>query len=256
MGRIEASACVPTGRRRTIPPDRRLRTGNPQLILKRTLLAGLLALSASALTHAADPWVEGRNYFLVDQPQRTNVAAGKVEVLEVFSYGCPACNAFQPVVQQLRRMLPSNAQMNYLPASFQTSEDWPMFQRAFLTAQILGVVDKTHDAIYDAVWKPGGSLATFEPNQQKLKNPLPTIEDAAKVYNKLAGVPVDKFVATANSFTVGVRMKAADAVILAYHVDRTPTIIVNGKYRITAESAGGPNQIIDLVKYLVAKETK
>ncbi len=51
-------------------------------------------------------------------------------------------------------------------------------------------------------------------------------------------------------------MKAADALILAYRVDRTPTIIVNGKYRVTTESAGGTNQVIDLVKYLVAKETK
>ena len=225
-------------------------------MLKRTILAALLALSVSSITRAADPWVAGRSYFLVEPAQRTNVAPGKVEVLEVFSYGCPACNAFNPYIQQLRKALPPNAQMSYLPAAFQTSEDWPMFQRAFLAAQILGVIDKTHDAIYDAVWKPGAPLATFEPGEQKLKNPLPTIEDAAKVYNKLAGVPVDKFVATAKSFTVEVKMKAADAVILAYHVDRTPTLIVNGKYRITAESAGGANQVLDLVKYLVAKESK
>lgn len=225
-------------------------------MLRRTLLAVLLALCASSMTRAADPWVEGRNYFLIEPSQRTNVAPGKVEVLEVFSYGCPACNAFQPVIQQLRRMLPANAQMNFVPASFQTAEDWPMLQRAFLTAQAMGILDKTHDAMYDAVWKPGAPLATFEANEQKLKNPLPTIEDAAKVYNKLAGVPVDKFVATAKSFTVEVKMKAADALILAYRVDRTPTIIVNGKYRVTTESAGGTNQVIDLVKYLVAKETK
>ena len=225
-------------------------------MFRRTILTALLALCASSLTHAADEWAAGRNYFLVDPAQRTNVAPGKVEVLEVFSYGCPACNAFQPVIQQLRRMLPPNAQLNYLPAAFQVSEDWPMFQRAFLSAQILGIVDKSHDAIYDAVWKPGAPLATFDASGQKLKNPLPTIEDAAKVYNKLAGVPADKFVAMAKSFTVEVKVKAADALILAYHVDRTPTIIVNGKYRITAESAGGTNQVIDLVKYLVAKESK
>ena len=75
-------------------------------------------------------------------------------MLEVFSYGCPACNAFQPVDQQLRRLLPANAQMSYLPAAFQVAEDWPMFQRAFLTAQLLGLVDKTQDAIYEEVWKP------------------------------------------------------------------------------------------------------
>ena len=222
---------------------------------KHTIFVALLALLATPITaSAAQEWVAGKNYYPVEPVQHTNVAAGKVEVLEVFSYGCPACNAFNPVIQQLRRALPPNAQMNYLPAAFNKVEDWEMFQRAFLTAQILGAVDKTHDAIYDAVWKPDGPLATM--NGDKLRSPLPTIEDAARVYNRLAGVPVDKFVATAKSFTVQVRMKAADEQVIAYHVDRTPTIIVNGKYRITTESAGGPNQVIDLVKYLVAKETQ
>ncbi len=69
-------------------------------------------------------------------------------------------------------------------------------------------------------------------------------------------MPVDKFVATAKSFTVSVKMKASDALVLAYHVDRTPTLVVNGKYRLNVESAGGPNQVIDLINYLVAKETK
>ena len=224
-------------------------------MLKHTILVALMALGATPIAAtAAQEWVEGKNYFVVEPVQRTNVAPGKVEVLEVFSYGCPACNAFNPVVQQMRRALPPNAQMNYLPASFNKVEDWEMFQRAFCTAQILGVVDKTHDGIYDAIWKPDGPLATM--NGTKLKSPMPTIEDAARVYNRLSGVPVEKFVATAKSFTVQVKMKAADEQVIAYHVDRTPTLIINGKYRITVESAGGANQVIDLVKYLVAKETK
>ena len=79
--------------------------------------------------------------------------------MEVFSYGCPACFQFQPVAIKLAASLPANAKMVYLPASFNPSEDWPMFQRAYYAAQALGVADKTHDAMYDAVWKPGGELA-------------------------------------------------------------------------------------------------
>lgn len=63
-------------------------------------------------------WVEGRNYVRLNGAQHTQVAAGKVEVLEVFSYGCPACNAFQPVIRRLERNLPAGAQMAFLPASF------------------------------------------------------------------------------------------------------------------------------------------
>jgi len=221
---------------------------------KHLILAALLALIAASGADAAQTWTAGKNYFLVEPPQHTSVPAGKVEVTEVFSYGCPACNSFNPYIQQLRRALPPNAQMDYLPASFNAAEDWVMFERAFCTAQVLGLVDRTHDAIYDAVWK-NGELATFDRNNRP-KNPMPSIEDAARVYNKLTGVPVEKFVATANSFTVAVKMKAADALVLAYHVDRTPTLIVNGKYRLTVESAGGANQVIELVKYLVAQESR
>src|SRR6185437_10610887 len=225
-------------------------------MLKSTLLALLLALGAVSMAQAADTWVEGKNYFLVDPPQRTNVAPGKIEVLEVFSYGCPACNAFEPYIKELRRQLPPNAQMNYLPASFQKAEDWEMFQRAFLTAQLLGLVDKTQDAIYEEVWKSYDAPLSTMASATQLKTQQPTIEDAAKVYNRLTGVPVAKFLSTANSFTVNLRMKQAGAQVIAYQVDQTPTLIVNGKYRITQGSAGGPNQVIALVKYLVTKETR
>ena len=130
-----------------------------------------------------------------------------------------------------------------------------MFQLAYLTAQTLGVADQTHDAMFNAVWR-SGELAVIDPGTQRIKSPPPTIEDAAKFYKAQAGVPVDKFLATAKSFTVDTKVRAAEESIQRYHVDRTPTIIVNGKYRLNTESAGGNDQVVELVKWLVAKETK
>jgi thiol:disulfide interchange protein DsbA len=213
-----------------------------------------LALAVSPLTQAATTWVEGRNYFTLVPEQHPNVPAGKVQVTEVFSYGCPACNQFNPWVRQLRKSLPANAVLDFVPAGFIPAEAWPMYQRAYITAQLLGIADRTHDAIYDAVWKTG-ELANIDPRTQRPKSPLPSIEEAARYYNHLTGVSVDKFVATAKSFTVQVKVKSADAYVLATHVDGTPTIIVNGKYRLSPSSAGGPAQLIELVNFLVAKET-
>jgi thiol:disulfide interchange protein DsbA len=85
---------------------------------------------------------------------------------------------------------------------------------------------------------------------------MPTIEDAAKFYSQHAGVPVEKFVATAKSFSVDLKVRTAQDLVMAYRVDRTPTIIVNGKYRLFVESAGDNDKLIELVKYLVAKESK
>src|SRR5215472_9922275 len=99
------------------------------------LLFSLLASLALARAEAAPDWVEGRDYVVLHQQQATSVPPGKIEVLEVFSYGCPACNAFQPKIALLKKSLPPNAQLAYLPAAFNKSEDWPMYQRAYFAAQ-------------------------------------------------------------------------------------------------------------------------
>ena len=130
-----------------------------------------------------------------------------------------------------------------------------MFQLAYVTAQILGVDQQTHDAMFDAVWKTG-ELGITDPASGSIKSHLPTIEDAARFYERSAGVPAAKFLSTAKSFSVDTKVRAAEDLIVAYRVDRTPTIIVNGKYRVYTESAGGADQLVELVKWLVAKESQ
>jgi protein dithiol oxidoreductase (disulfide-forming) len=213
-----------------------------------------LASTGSMPAHSATTWTEGVNYFLIRPAHQPSVPAGKIEVTEVFSYACPACNVFVPTMHKLKQSLPPNAVLDYLPAAFNTSEDWPMFQLAYCTAQVLGVDQQTHDAMYDAVWK-GGDLSVTTASGQ-LKSHMPTIEDAAKFYNQHAGVPVEKFLATAKSFSVDLKVRTAEDLIKSYKVDRTPTIVVNGKYTVYVQSAGGADELIELVKFLVAKENK
>ncbi len=214
-----------------------------------------MAWAASMSAHGAQAWTEGVNYFLI-QPARTpSVPAGKIEVTEVFSYACPACNIFQPTMHKLKQSMPANVVVDYLPAAFNPAEDWPMFQLAYVTAQILGVDRQTHDAMFDAVWK-GGDLSITDPATRGLKSRMPAIEDAAKFYSEHAGIPVEKFIATSKSFSADLKVRTAQDLLVAYKVDRTPTIVVNGKYRLHVESAGGTDQLIELVKFLVAKETK
>jgi protein dithiol oxidoreductase (disulfide-forming) len=214
-----------------------------------------LTLTGAAAVHADTTWVPGVNYFLIEPARPTSVPPGKVEVTEVFSYGCPACNAFLPIMQKLKQSLPANAVVDYVPAAFQTSEDWPMFQQAYITAQALGVADKAHEAMFDAIWKTG-ELAIIDPATQTLKSPPPSIEDAARFYARQTGVPVATFLNMAKSMSVDMKIKGDDELMIQYRIDRTPTIIVNGKYRLHTESAGGTDKLIELVNYLVAKETK
>jgi thiol:disulfide interchange protein DsbA len=203
---------------------------------------------------AAENWVEGESYVHLAPEQHTNVAPGKVEIMEVFSYACPACNGFQPSMEQLKKSLPANAQIVYLPAAFHKEEDWPMFQRAYFTAQILGIAERTHQGIFDAVWK-SGELAIADPNTHRLKSPQPTIEDAARVYAKLAGIKAEDFVKAANSFSVDMKIRSGDAQVMAMEVPSTPCIVVNGKYRLNMDEVRSPGQLVSLVRFLVAKES-
>jgi len=198
-------------------------------------------------------WVEGKQYFTIEPQQPTGIP-DKIVVTEAFSYACPACNQFHVTADELEKELPSNAVMTYLPVSFRPDENFPLFQRAYYAAKALGVADKSHDAMFDAVWKSGelasDDLATGRP---KPPSAWPTLDDVAKFYAKY-GVDPKQFVAVANSFSINTQMKRADDMVKAYGVDSTPTIIVNGKYRLTPSSAGGYGQTIELTKWLVAKE--
>jgi thiol:disulfide interchange protein DsbA len=220
-------------------------------LMTALISTALLSLGSSA---QAANWVAGKHYSVIPQAQRTNVAPGKVEVMEVFSYGCPACNSFRPTMKKLKASLPANAQMVYLPASWNAAEAWPMFQRAYLTAASLGISEKAHDAMFDAIWTTG-ELGVSDPQTRRLKTKLPTIDDAAKFYQRVTGVKAADFVNASKSFGVDLKMRQADSQIVAMQVSSTPTLVINGKYRINNENLTTADDIIELVKFLVARES-
>ena len=210
------------------------------------LLAGFLSASAAVAADApaapAAPatapmaWVEGTHYFLVDPPQPT-ATGNKVEVLEVFSYACPHCAHFQPYAEQLKQSLPDGAVFGYMPAIFNPS--WEPYARAYYTAESLGVVDQTHQALFDALHRD--------------HLPMRTIEDLSSFYAE-HGVDKAKFLTASGSFEVESKLSRAQQIVKADGVDGTPSIVVDGKYRATGQSAGGYPQLIELVDWLVKKE--
>ena len=204
------------------------------------LLAGVLLASICGATEPpakpAAAWEAGKNYFLVDPPQPTS-SGDKIEVLEVFSYACPHCAHFQPYAEQLKASLPAYADFGYMPAIF--NAQWEPFARAFYTAKSLGVLEQTHQALFDALHRD--------------HLPLRTIDELAGFYAQ-HGVDRAKFLSESASFEVESKLARARDIVKNDGVDGTPSIVVDGKYRVTAASAGGYPQLIELVDWLVEKE--
>ena len=211
-------------------------------MLKRLglLLAGLLlastAIAAEPAAASKTDWEAGKNYFVIDPPQPT-ASGDKIEVIEVFSYACPHCAHFQPYAERIKAALPSYASFDYMPAVF--NAQWEPFARAFYTAQSMGVLAQTHQDLFDAL------------HTQHI--PMRTIDDLAGFYAQ-HGVDRAKFLATSASFEVESKLGRSIQMVKDYGIDGTPSIVVNGKYRVTGASAGGYDQLVDLVKYLVEKE--
>jgi protein dithiol oxidoreductase (disulfide-forming) len=223
-------------------------------MIKAGILVSLLGMVASA-AFADTNWKEGENYFRLQPAQPTSVAAGKIEVVEVFSYACPACNMFYPTINKLKAALPARVQWRFVPASWHVEEDWKVFQRAYFAADSLGIAERTHDKVFDAIWKTG-ELAIMDYSTHQMKDPLPSLADVAKWYEGVAKLKPGEFLAASHSFSVDAHMREADAQIHAYQVDGTPSVVVNGKYRVTPSSAGGNDQFIALVQWLVKQESK
>jgi len=226
--------------------------------MTRTLRFGLaVALCAAGgaawSADAAPAFREGTNYTVLPVKQPTQATPGKVEVTEVFSYGCPACNGFQPMMVKLKAALPKNAQLVLVHASWNKSESWPLFQRAFITAQLLGIAEQSHEAMFAAVWGENGPLAVEDVKTGRLRREQPTIEDVARFHASRHDCTEEEFIAAAKSFTVDTRMRQFDALVKGYMVPSTPCVVVGGTYRIEMSSLKTVDEFIALVRYLVQK---
>jgi len=216
------------------------------------VVLGVMAL-LPATAQAQLRWQQGRQYTLIQPAAAVSVPAGKIEVTEAFSYGCIHCYRAKNEIAKLKATLPSDAVMTYLHASFIPSEGWPMLQQAFYTAQALGVAEAVHEQMFAAIWETG-EFPLLDPKSGGARKPLPTIEDAARFYQKYAAVKAETFLAMARSPKVSEAMRRADKLVADYKVSGTPTLIVNGRYQIRMEELSGWDEIRQLVAFLVGQE--
>jgi protein dithiol oxidoreductase (disulfide-forming) len=201
-----------------------------------------MVLATSCMAHGTDSkprFTEGVQYVTIKHPERLS-SSGKIEVVEVFSYGCPHCAHFAPYAEELRASLPKDAQFKLLPASF--SPAWEPYARAYYAAQELGVLKRTHLALFKQKFEEG--------------YPMNTLDELGDFYAR-EGVNKADFMAAANSARTDQAMRQAYALMTDWGIDATPTIVVDGKYRSQFRSDMNPGgiknykQLLQVARYMI-----
>lgn len=202
------------------------------------LSAALMAVSLFGMTaQAADAPIEaGKQYVQIDSPVPVQVP-GKIEVVEMFWYGCPHCYAFEPTINPWIEKLPADVHFIRIPAMF--GGPWDAHGQLFITLDTMGVEHKVHSAVFDAIQKGGKRLT--DPN------------DMAD-FVATQGVDREKFLETYKSFAVAGKVAQYKELAKKYGISGVPTMIVNGKYRFDLGSAGGPEETLKVADMLIAKE--
>lgn len=203
----------------------------------KRLIRGLLwmVLLVPALGQAA--FVEGQHYQAVPFPQPVETG-NKIEVREIFWYGCPHCYVLEPALTEWLKKIPANAQFIRTPG---TAPAWMTHAQAFYTFESLGVTKKVHELFFKAV------------QEQKV-----TLSDEKSIAEFVAahGVNKQKFSEAYNSFGVRVKVEKAKQLNQDLSISSVPTLVVDGKYLTSPAMAGGEDKLFQLVNELIAKAAK
>lgn len=200
-------------------------------MLSAFLFALLLPLTAFAAEYS-----DGNGYTTIKNPVRTD-NPNKIEVVEIFWYGCPHCYSLEPITHAWAANAPSDVDFKFMPAVF--GRGWLDHAKAFYVADILGIEDDIRADLFNTIHQEGKRMNS---------------EDALASFFVKHGVNEDEFRKLYDSFAVNSRLKQADAKIRAYGARGVPGLIVNGKYMVTAQTANGNNNIYKVVDFLIEKE--
>lgn len=175
-------------------------------------------------------------YAEISPPQPTN-DPNKIEVVELFWYGCPHCFHLEPKVEEWLSVKPDDVEFIRMPAIL--GANWELLARAWYTAELLDVTHKIHKPLFDALHK----------ERQRI-----TRVDALRDFFVSQGVSAADFDSTYNSFGVAAKVNRAKQMTQRYGINGVPAFIVNGKYRTSASMAGGEEAMFETVNELIAKE--
>ena len=203
------------------------------------LFAFLVPLSAcsaeSDVNIPAADIQQGKDYVVLQRPVPTSDPS-KIEVVEVFWYGCIHCFNLEPLIQEWKAGLADDVNFVGMPAIWAPVME--LHAKMFYANQALNLEEELHQAIFD------------EMNTGK-KNQLPS-ERAILSFVESQGVDAKSYQRALNSFGVGSQVEKARSLMGAYQIRSTPQMVVNGKYVLTTQE--GHERMLQVVSALIEKE--
>ena len=197
----------------------------------KLFFAQLIFFLATGFAHADD----AAPYDTI--PAQPTTSGNKIEVIEFFWYGCPHCFSLEPFLEKWLAKKPDDVAFRRIPAIL--GNNWVHYAKVYYAADKLGVVDKLHTSLFNAI------------HEQRI-----SLDDGPKLGNflKNLGIDKDKFFTAYQSEEIGNKIKNAYVMGQDYELTGVPTIIVNGKYRTSASQAGSNEKLIQVMDELIQKE--
>ena len=200
----------------------------------KSLIAACLMMFA--LAAGAEPQA-GFEYKQTPQPIPTENAA-KVEVTELFWYGCPHCHQLEPQLAAWVKKLPADVEFRRVPAI--PRPDWVPGAKAYYAMEILGVLDKLHAPFFEAInkqksVKPGDETGIIDWITKQSGLDRKKVEDAFK------------------SFSVNTKLKRSSQLFAASGATGVPALLIDGKYLTSSTMAGGNAEALQVADYLIER---
>ncbi len=200
------------------------------------LLIPFMVISMPA-TVSAEEYKEGVHYTRITKPVRTQDPS-KVEVVELFGYWCPHCNTFERHLEPWKKKMGDQAYFKHVPVVFRPNQT--EFAAAYYVAKALGLEEKTHPALFNLIHR----------QRQWINNK----EQLGKFFANY-GVDEARFSKIYDSFSIKSQLSSGQKKARAYQITGVPSMVVNGKYLVTAGTAGSQRKMLKVVDYLISKES-
>jgi len=200
------------------------------------LALALLGMGGTPATAQSPALQEGRDFKQITPAQPTETA-GKVEVLEFFSYACPHCADFDPALNAWAKAAPKDVALRRVPITF-GRDQWVPLAKLYYTLEAMGQLDRLHGKVFDAIHKDDVKLLA---------------ENVQFDWVEKQGIDRKKYLETYKSFAVQSKVTRAQQVAAAYKIQGVPALAVNGKYLLNTPPGGTHTQLLNNTEQLITR---